>query len=145
VRLQKDWRSSIYAFFRPEVTISNVEGRRAHDFICAAKTCKGKGKNSRLVRRYLDTKDKKSTSALNRHAKICWGEDIIKEAADNAQDINSARRALNNATLKDGSITAIFGRTGKGKVTYSHRQHTRIETRLVFSPSKKIVLINKKS
>ena len=60
--LQKDWRSPIYVFFRPEVKISYVDGRCVHDFTCAAKQCKGKGKNSRLVRRYLDTGDKKSTS-----------------------------------------------------------------------------------
>ncbi|KAF8957055.1 hypothetical protein BDZ97DRAFT_1954953 [Flammula alnicola] len=129
-RLQKDWRSPIYAFFNPEVTINDVEGRRVHDFTCNAKHCKGKGKNTRLVRRYLDTGDSKSTSSLHRHAKICWGEENVAKA-DEAKDVGIARAALKGAELRDGSITAIFERTGKGKVTYSHRPHTRVETRIV--------------
>ncbi len=68
--LQKDWWSPIYAFFQPEVEINYVGGCRVHDFSCGAKHCKGKGKNPRLVRRYLDTGDKKSTSGLRRHASI---------------------------------------------------------------------------
>jgi hypothetical protein len=35
------------------------------------------------------------------------------------------------AKLVDGSITAHFERKGKGKVTYSHRPHTKAETRFV--------------
>jgi hypothetical protein len=30
---------------------------------------------------------------------------------------------------KDGSITAIFERVGKGKVSYSHQQHTKTEAK----------------
>jgi len=110
------------------VEISYVDGRRVHDFTCAAKQCKGKGKNPRLVWRYLDTSDKKSTSGLRRHAVICWREEIVKEASA-AMDIASARDALKGAVQRDGSITAVFERTGKGKVTYSYRQHTKAETR----------------
>jgi len=51
----------------------------------------------------------------------------VKEAAA-AKDIASARDALKGAVQRDGSITAIFERTGKGKVTYSHCQHTNAET-----------------
>ena len=127
-RLQKDWRSPIYAFFRPEVEISYVDGRRVHDFTCAAKHCKEKGKNPRLVHRYLDTGDKKSTSSLHRHATICWGDEVVRDAAA-AKDIASARDALKGAVQRDGSITAVFERTGKGKVTYSYRQHMKTETR----------------
>ena len=46
-----------------------------------------------------------------------------------AKDIASARDALKGAVQKDGSITAIFERTGKGKVTYSYCQHSKTETR----------------
>jgi hypothetical protein len=126
--LQKDWQSPIYTFFHPDVVISYVDNRCVHDFSCAAKQCKGKGKNPRLVRCYLDTGDKKSTSGLCRHAIICWGEEVVKEAAE-AKDIASARDALKGAVQRDGSITAIFERSGKGKVTYSYRQHTKAETR----------------
>jgi len=122
----------IYAFFRPDVEISYVEGRHVHDFTCAAKQCKGKGKSPRLVRYYLDTGDKKSTSGLRRHAVICWGEEIVKEAAA-AKDIVSARDALKGAVQRDGSITAVFERTKKGKLTYSYRQHMKAETRWFIS------------
>ena len=128
-RLKKDWRSPIYAFFRPDVAITYVDNRRAHDFTCAAQHCKGKGKNARLVRRYLDTGDKKSTSSLRRHAKVCWGDEVVERAVE-AKDIDAARRALHDAKpKKDGSLTAVFGRTGKGKISYSHRQHTTAESR----------------
>jgi hypothetical protein len=30
-----------------------------------------------------------------------------------------------------GSITAAFERRGKGKITYSHRQHSKMETKYV--------------
>jgi hypothetical protein len=99
-----------------------------HDFTCNAKVCKGKGKNPRLVRRYLDTGDRKSTGSLRRHAKICWGEENVARA-DEAKNIEEARQGLKDAKLINGTITAVFQRTGKGKITYSARQHTRSETR----------------
>ena len=125
---------TVYAFYHPEVTISYTNGRHAHDFICAAKSCKGKGRNARMVWRYLNTKDNKSTSSLNRHAKMCWGEEIVEQAAK-AQNTELAWEALRNMKLKNRSITAIFERTGKGKITYSHRQHTKTETRLALMTS----------
>ena len=126
-RLQHDWRSSIYAFFQPDVTVTYVNGRHIHDFTCAAKSCKGNGKNSRLVRRYLDTGDRKSTSSLGRHARKCWGDETVKSVE--TKDIDSARKKLGAIKLRDGSITASFDRVGKGKITYSHRLHTKAETR----------------
>ena len=99
-----------------------------HDFTCNAKNCKGKGKTPRQVRRYLDTGDSKSTGSLRRHAKLCWGSDIVAQA-DATKDVGIARAGLKDAELKDGSITAVFERTGKGKITYSHRPHTHAETR----------------
>jgi uncharacterized DUF497 family protein len=129
-RLQKDWQSPIYAFFSPDVAISYVDGRRVHDFTCVTAHCKGKGKNSQLVRHYLDTDDKKSTSGLRRHAIICWGEEVVKEAAA-ATDIASARAMLKGAVQRNRSITAIFERLGKEKITYSYRQHTKAETQWV--------------
>ena len=126
--MQKDWRSKIYAFFHSEVEIGYVEGRKCHEFTCNAKHCKGKGKNARVVRRYLDTKDKASTKSLRAHAIKCWGQEIV-EKSEEARNIASAREALKGAELRDGSITAIFERTGKGKISYSHRAHTEAETR----------------
>jgi hypothetical protein len=103
-----------------------VKGRRVHVFECAAKTCRGK--NGRDVRRFLDTSDAKSTSGLRRHAKSCWGDEAV-EAADSTQDLQGARVILAKTKLRDGSITAEFERIGKGKITYSHRQHTKTESR----------------
>jgi len=36
---------------------------------------------------------------------------------------------LAKTKLGDGSITALFERIGKEKVTYSHRQHTTTQAR----------------
>ena len=50
-------------------------------------------------------------------------------AADATKDLFGAREVLTKSKLKDGSITAEFARIRKGKVTYSHRQHTKTEAR----------------
>ena len=115
-----DWNSPIYAFFRPIPTIGYKDGRRYHEFHCFVSTC------SKSVRQFLDKKDTGSTSNLHKHAKICWGLDTVK-AAMGAQNASEARQILSQS--KDGSIAAAFQIKGKGKVTYSHRQHTRTETK----------------
>jgi hypothetical protein len=38
---------------------------------------------------------------------------------------------VTSLVLKDGSITAVFERLGKSRVTYSHRQHTKTEAKFV--------------
>lgn len=106
--------------------IEYVKGRHVHVFECAAGKCRGK--NGRDVRRFLDTGDAKSTSGLRRHAKNCWGDEAV-EAADSTRDLDGARVVLAKTKLHDGTITAEFERIGKGKVTYSHRQHTSTESR----------------
>jgi hypothetical protein len=122
----KEWSSPIYVFFKQTPRIEYIEGRRAHVFVCAAGHCKGK--NGRGIRRFLDKGDKKSTSNLRKHAKICWGSEAV-EAADNTCDVDAAREILSKTKLRDGSITAEFKRIGKGKVTFSTRQHTTAEAR----------------
>ena len=62
---------------------------------------------------------------------MCWGEDIVRQVTE-AGNIESVRQALKDAKLIDWSITAVFNRMGKGKITYSHRQHTKAEIRLFF-------------
>lgn len=99
-----------------------VDGRPAHEFKCGARGCKG------TVRRYLDTKDAGSTGNLRRHAKSCWGIDVVS-AADDAKNADEVRMSIRPGLLRDGSITTAFKRKGKGKVTYSHRQHTHQETK----------------
>jgi hypothetical protein len=122
----QEWTSPIYVFFKQTPRIDYVEGRRAHVFMCAAGRCKGK--NGRDVRRFLDKGDRKSTSNLRKHAKTCWGSEAV-EAADNTRDVDAAREILSKAKKRDGSITTEFKRIGKGKVTFSARQHTTTEAR----------------
>ena len=127
VCLTEDWTSPIYAFFGPISDITyNAEGRRAHEFRCSASVCKGRGVNGQIVWRFLDTTDQKSTSNLKCHAMVCWGAETVHKALDAKVDIKSARKTLGN--LKDGSVTVAFERKGKGKVSYSHRQHTKTQT-----------------
>ena len=68
--------------------------------------------------------DAKSTGNLRKHAKLCWGMDII-DKADDAKDIASIHKGLATAQkTRDGLITASFERIGKGKVMYTTCQHT---------------------
>jgi hypothetical protein len=82
----------------------------------------------RGVRRFLDTGDARSTGNLRKHARKCWGEDVVT-AADNARNADEVRAKEIEATLNHESITTAFERSGKGKVTYLHRQHTKTESR----------------
>jgi len=82
----------------------------------------------RGVRRYLDKGDAKSTSNMRKHTKKCWGPDIIT-SADKAANANKVCRTTVTGGLNPQLITTAFERKGKGKVTYSHRQHTKTETR----------------
>lgn len=106
-RLSVDWMSPIYAFFHPTPSIVNVDGRRVHEFRCSASNCKGRGKNPRIVRRYLDTSDRNSTGNLRKHARQCWGDEVLL-GADTCGDIETTREALGKAKKQiDGSITTI--------------------------------------
>ena len=127
VRLMKRWVAPVYAFFRPTPAIVYVEGRTVHIFECAASHCKCK---TRFIRRYIDTGDISSTSNLRRHAIRCWGDEAVS-AADKTSNAKVAREAISNKE-PNGSITAAFERVGKGKVTYSNRQHTKAEARYIY-------------
>jgi hypothetical protein len=124
-----NWNASIYAFFEPILTITYIDERRVHVFKCLAKCCKGKGRNSRLVNRFLDTKDVRSTGNLRKHAKLCWGDETVIAAG--ATNIDEAQKLIDKNILMDGSLTSVFQRLGKGKgkITYSHRQHTKTEAK----------------
>ena len=117
----------MYVFFKQMLSIEYIKDRHVHVFECAAACCMGKI-NGRMVHRYLDTRDAKSTSNLRKHAKICWGEEAVA-AADNTRDVRATREALKKIKTVDSSITQAFQRIAKGKVTYSHRQHTTTEAR----------------
>ncbi|KZV90024.1 hypothetical protein EXIGLDRAFT_595586, partial [Exidia glandulosa HHB12029] len=122
-RLSTKWIASTYAFYQPTPTIGHKDGRRYHDFHCMGKsgTCK------HAVRRYLDGSNSGSTSNMRKHAKVCWGEAAVADA-DTAGSADAARKSIAPGS-KQGTITAAFERTGKGKVTYKHTQHTKPEMR----------------
>jgi len=79
---------------------------------------------------YLDTSDTKSTSNLCKHAKICFGDEEVASA--DKWDVHAACEVLKNR--KDRSITEAFKCVAKSKVTYSHCQHTTIESWCVSIP-----------
>lgn len=120
----KDWSSPIYAFFEAEPVIEEKSGRRSHLFRCTGRGCKV------TIRRYLDTKDARSTGNMRKHVKKCWGDDAVS-AADEAKDANEACTKVVASILKTGKITRLFERKDKGQVTYSNIPHTRMETRCV--------------
>jgi hypothetical protein len=68
--------------------------------------------------------------SVGKHAKKCWGDDVVA-SADKAANANDVRRTTIKGFLDPQSITAAFERKGKGKVTYSHRQHTKTESRCI--------------
>ncbi|KJA19983.1 hypothetical protein HYPSUDRAFT_143043 [Hypholoma sublateritium FD-334 SS-4] len=119
-RMMAKWNTPIYAFWTPIPTIGYDDGHRYHEFKCFKKSC------SKSVRRFLDKSDATSTGNLHRHTKACWGADIV-HLAMNAGNVENARNVLSKS--KDGSIAEAFRKAGKEQVTYSHRQHMKMETR----------------
>jgi hypothetical protein len=120
--MMKRWTSPIYAFYDPVPEIGYAKGRRYHAFQCGGKSCRF------VCKRFLDKGDLNSTGNLRRHATKCWGEEALR-IAEEAIDIDEARKAMK--LLKEtGNISIAFERKGKGKITYSTRQHTRTETRV---------------
>ncbi|KAG2747584.1 hypothetical protein P692DRAFT_201716450, partial [Suillus brevipes Sb2] len=69
-----------------------------------------------------------STGNMRKHVKACWGEEIL-QMADQARNAKEVHGKIVKNFLRNGSITTAFECKGKGKVTYSHHQHTRTETR----------------
>ncbi|KAG2342366.1 hypothetical protein BDR05DRAFT_976514 [Suillus weaverae] len=107
-------------FFKPIPSIEYTDGCCSHVFKCMAKGCK------QHVCCYLDTGDARSTGNMAKHAKTCWGE-AAYQAAQGSGTAKSAHETVVRSILQTGSITSAFERKGKGKVTYSHRQHSKTE------------------
>ncbi|KAI6030153.1 hypothetical protein EDC04DRAFT_2498384, partial [Pisolithus marmoratus] len=119
-QLKQDWNPPIYAFFVPEPTIEYVEGQHSHVFWCMAKGCR-KG-----VQQFLDKSDAQLTGNMCKHIRGWWGEDIFHQASQ-TKNATVACEAVKNY-VKNGLLKVAFD--CKGKVGYSHRQHTKIETRI---------------
>ena len=130
--LKQGWNAPAYAFFKSTPDIEYFNDRQAHVFTCLAKSCKGKGKFSTNVNHFVNKGDASSTSNLQKHAKICWGEDVLV-AADKTRDVSLACGIVAKSGLGNASITAMFDQAGKATVSYSHRQHTKTETKLVLN------------
>ena len=120
-----EWKSAIYAFYSPVPTIGYVAGRCCHIFKCLGKSCKHQ------VRRFLDTGDKASMGNMRKHVKSCWGEDMLSTAQE-AANLDVAHKVIKGYAV-NGSIVVAFEHKNKGKVTYLHRQHTKVETQYVHS------------
>ena len=58
----------------------------------------------------------------------CWGAETVK-SADGTKDLEAACAILLKMKLWDGMIMAEFEHIRKGKVTYSHCQHTLTKAR----------------
>ncbi|KAL6309071.1 hypothetical protein BKA93DRAFT_821897 [Sparassis latifolia] len=120
--LSKDWKSVAYTFFKPEVTVeSDASGKCVHIFYCMNRGCRMK------ISRWLDKGDAKSTGNLRKHIKVCWGDEALA-AADEMKNADDARPCVAKFA-HSGSVTASFECKGKGKITYSTRQHTRQQSR----------------
>ncbi|KAG1740591.1 hypothetical protein EDB19DRAFT_1908355 [Suillus lakei] len=117
---EKEWSSPVYAFFEPVPSIEYTGGCRSHVFKCMAKGCK------QCVHCYLNKGDAKSMSNMAKHAKNCWGE-AAYQAAQGSGTAESAHEMVVQSILQTGLITSAFKRKGKGKITYSHRQHSKTE------------------
>jgi len=125
-KLRKEWTSPIYAFYQSTPEIGYEDGHHYHPFKCAGRGCK------KMICCYLDKKVAKSTSNLHKHAKSCWGEPAMW-AVDQAKSATEAHEKIVAGILWDGSITTAFEQHGKGKVTFSHCQHTKTEARYVMA------------
>lgn len=66
----------------------------------------------------------KSTGNLRKHAKIFWSAEVVV-SADKARNASNVCATTIKGVLDPQSIMAVFERKGKGKVVFSHWQHTK--------------------
>jgi len=115
----------VYGFFdHPKLEMVCCKGklREAFVFVCMVPTCREK------LNVYTTTKDVGSTSNLQKHIKKCRGAHHLEEAKQVGK-VSLVHAAL--AANIDGSITAAFERSGKGKISYSTRPLSETQTRYV--------------
>ncbi|KAI0739286.1 hypothetical protein C8Q80DRAFT_1063812, partial [Daedaleopsis nitida] len=96
--LRKRWTARIYGLYGPEVTADIVNGSTCHIFKCL--------KCRHLIQRNLLTTDQGLTGNLLKHAKVCWGKDIVKQIGG-ASDISEAHKAV-KGFMKTGKLTVYF-------------------------------------
>ena len=66
-----------------------------------------------------------------KHVKLCWGEDVLSTAQEVA-NLDVTHKVIKGYAV-NGSIAVAFKHKNKGKVTYLHRQHTKVKTQYVHS------------
>ncbi|KAJ7144097.1 hypothetical protein C8R44DRAFT_537739, partial [Mycena epipterygia] len=115
--------SGVYQFFEPPKLCEDNDGRSYQSFKCAApKGCKSKVKTTSRYQTNKDgskAADRSSTSNLKKHAKKCWGADIVK-----------ARMQGVDTQAKDGGILSAFARANKRPVVAGDRTLTEAELRV---------------
>ncbi|KAF8579677.1 hypothetical protein K439DRAFT_1359073, partial [Ramaria rubella] len=116
------WNAPIYVFYDPVPAIESLKRRKCHALKCAAKGCR------HVIRWFIGMADAQSTGNMRKHVKKCWGEDVL-DVADQAENQAEAHEKVVSDYMKNGSIMAAFQRSGKGRVSYSHRQHMKAETK----------------
>ncbi|KXN92375.1 hypothetical protein AN958_08094 [Leucoagaricus sp. SymC.cos] len=124
--LSKDWKSPVYAFYEPILDITYINGCHVHEFKCTEKPCNFKS------HWYLDSKSKASTGNMIKHVRTCWGDNTWN-AASQCHGVKEACEEVVKPLTMNGSITVNFKCTGKGKITYSHCQHMKTETKLLMN------------
>ncbi|KAJ7665490.1 hypothetical protein B0H14DRAFT_2658510 [Mycena olivaceomarginata] len=110
------WTSPIYPFIKDNVkTLTDSHnGRKYQAFKCKAPGgCKTKVNSD-------PHSDWSSISNLKKHAKQCWGADVI----------DTHIRGVAADASRDGSIFAAFARSRQHPVNVSHRTHTQPEFRV---------------
>jgi hypothetical protein len=121
-RLSKDWKAMVYAFYDPTPRIIYINDRRCHEFSCGAQGCKYN------ARRFLDTKDRASTSNMIKHTRRCWGE-LAWEEAGQCRDAAEARTLVTDPITSSGSVS--FEQKGINKTRYSNKELTKSQSKLV--------------
>ena len=73
-------------------------------------------------------------SNLHKHAKICWGTDVVQDAIDSKAGLGVAdiwKGLVAAKKLNDRTLMAMFERQGKSEVRFSVMQYTYEQTWLV--------------
>ncbi|KAF8210607.1 hypothetical protein K438DRAFT_2054323 [Mycena galopus ATCC 62051] len=115
-------RSGVYQFFEPPKLNTDDDGRKYQFFKCAApRGCKHMGKGTTRFQTNKNgskAADRSSTSNLLKHARKCWGADIVE-----------ARMKGIEAQGRDGDIFAAFARASDRPINPSDRTLTEAELR----------------
>ncbi|KAJ7366195.1 hypothetical protein DFH08DRAFT_679049 [Mycena albidolilacea] len=116
--------SGVYQFFKPPKLDRDDNGREYQFFKCfAPQGCKHKGKGTTRFQTNKNgskATDRSSTSNLVKHAKKCWGADVVE-----------ARMRGVEAQGRDGDIFTAFARASDRPVQPSDWMLTEAELRCV--------------